>query len=64
MNGRPHRLGNIASALGDQSSLRDFLGWIGHNFDASTSWRDLEFIRKTWDGQDIDPRLPMTGAKT
>jgi 5-deoxy-glucuronate isomerase len=22
------------------------------------------WIRSTWDGQDIDPRLPMTGAKT
>lgn len=50
LHGRPHRLGNIAAALGGHSSLRDFLGWIGHNFDASTNWRDLEFIRKTWDG--------------
>jgi L-lactate dehydrogenase (cytochrome) len=50
VNGRPHRLGNIASAMGARSSLRDFLGWIGQNFDASTSWRDLEFIRDIWDG--------------
>ena len=50
LNGRPHQLGNIAGALGGDSSLRDFLGWIGENFDASTSWRDLEFVRQTWTG--------------
>ncbi|QUD88805.1 FMN-dependent L-lactate dehydrogenase LldD [Phenylobacterium montanum] len=50
VNGRPHQLGNIASALGAKSSLRDFLGWIGQNFDASANWRDLEQIRQAWDG--------------
>ena len=50
LNGGPHSLGNISSVMGADSSLRDFLGWINHNFDPSTTWRDLEFIRETWTG--------------
>ena len=26
------------------------MGWLGENFDASISWKDLEWIRDTWDG--------------
>jgi len=48
--GRPHTLGNLASILGRNSGLEDFMGWIGRNFDPSVSWKDLEFIRANWDG--------------
>ena len=51
MQGGPHRLGNVAAALGEQSGLEDFLGWIGRNFDASVTWADLDFIRSEWKGR-------------
>lgn len=50
VRGRPHLLGNVAPVLGKDSGLEDFLGWIGGNFDPAVTWRDLDFIRETWDG--------------
>ncbi len=48
--GRPHSLGNVASVLGKKSGLEDFIGWLGANFDPSIQWRDLEWIRDSWNG--------------
>jgi L-lactate dehydrogenase (cytochrome) len=50
IRGRPHTLGNVASALGSDSGLKDFMGWLAANFDASVDWRDLESVRELWDG--------------
>lgn len=50
INGRPHHLGNVAPVLGRGSGLEDFLGWMRDNFDPSVTWRDLDFIRESWDG--------------
>src|SRR6185312_12211934 len=47
--GRPHRLGSVAGALGDDDSPADFLDWIAANFDRSVTWRDLEWMREEWD---------------
>ncbi|WP_204306527.1 alpha-hydroxy-acid oxidizing protein, partial [Escherichia coli] len=32
------------------SGLEDFMGWLAANFDPAVQWRDLEWIRETWDG--------------
>jgi len=48
--GRPHSLGNVAPVLGKNTGLEDFFAWMRGNFDASVTWRDLDFIRKTWAG--------------
>jgi L-lactate dehydrogenase (cytochrome) len=48
--GRPHGLGNFAPVLGAKSGLEDYVGWIGRNFDASITWRDIGWIREHWDG--------------
>lgn len=48
--GRPHTLGNVAPVLGKSSGLEDFMGWLGANFDPTIEWKDLEWIRETWDG--------------
>lgn len=48
--GRPHRLGNVAPALGKASGLQDFMGWLTANFDPSIQWSDLEWIRDAWKG--------------
>lgn len=50
LNGRPHQLGNVAPVLGPNTGLEDFFAWMRNNFDPSVSWRDLDFIRQTWDG--------------
>jgi L-lactate dehydrogenase (cytochrome) len=48
--GRPHDLGNISAYRGRATGLQDYIGWLGENFDASISWRDLEWIRDVWQG--------------
>jgi len=48
--GRPHTLGNVAPVLKGSSGIEDFLGWMRVNFDASSTWKDLDFIRSEWDG--------------
>ncbi|AOY86795.1 alpha-hydroxy-acid oxidizing enzyme [Marinobacter salinus] len=48
--GKPHDLGNISAYRGTATGLEDYIGWLGNNFDASISWKDLEWIREFWDG--------------
>ena len=50
LRGRPHRLGNLAPVLGNASGMNDYMGWLGANFDPSIQWRDLEWIRDSWEG--------------
>ena len=48
--GKPHDLGNISVYRNEKTSLVDYIGWLGNNFDPSISWKDLEWIRDFWDG--------------
>lgn len=50
INGKPHQLGNVAPVLKDNTGLEDFFAWMRNNFDPSVTWRDLDFIRESWDG--------------
>lgn len=50
VRGRPHGLGNVASALGGRSGIDDYFGWIQRNFDPTVTFRDLDFIRSEWKG--------------
>lgn len=50
LHGRPHKLGNLASVLGNKSGLGDYMGWLGANFDATIRWQDLGWLREAWDG--------------
>jgi L-lactate dehydrogenase (cytochrome) len=50
IHGRPHQLGNVAPVLGKNTGLEDFFAWMRNNFDPTVNWRDLDFIRQTWDG--------------
>jgi len=48
--GRPHDLGNVSAYRKQKTSLEDYVGWLGANFDPSIGWRDLEWIRESWQG--------------
>ena len=50
IHGRPHTLGNIEPMVGAGAALEDLMGWVGQNFDASVSWKDVEWVRSQWDG--------------
>lgn len=48
IRGRPHRLGNLEPVLGRASGLKDYMGWLGANFDPTITWKDLDWIRAEW----------------
>ncbi|MFT4013697.1 MAG: FMN-dependent L-lactate dehydrogenase LldD [Paracoccus sp. (in: a-proteobacteria)] len=50
LHGKPHDLGNVSRYLGKATGLKDYIGWLGANFDPSISWKDLEWIRDFWQG--------------
>ncbi|MGH6986496.1 MAG: L-lactate dehydrogenase [Caulobacteraceae bacterium] len=50
LRGRPHSLGNVAAAGGHLKSLSNFWAWTGRNFDASVTWKDIEWVRENWPG--------------
>lgn len=50
VRGRPMTMGNLEKLLGSNAVLADLMNWVGQNFDATVTWKDLEWIRKQWDG--------------
>lgn len=50
VNGRPHTLGSVAGAVKESRRVTDFLSWIARNFDRSVTWKELDWVRETWDG--------------
>ncbi len=55
-NGRPHTLGSVAGAVAQTPQAKrggritDFLSWVARNFDRSVTWKDIDWVRETWDG--------------
>ena len=50
LGGRPLVFGNLAAAVPDGRNLFDFKRWVDAQFDASVTWRDLDFVRQNWRG--------------
>ena len=50
LRGRPMTFGNLESLLGSKAALSDLMGWVGRNFDAGVTWKDVEWVRSQWDG--------------
>jgi L-lactate dehydrogenase (cytochrome) len=50
LRGGPQRLGNIASASTNLGTLQEYMGWIERNFDASVTWKDIDWVRERWPG--------------
>lgn len=50
LRGRPMTMGNLESLLGSGAVLADLMGWVGRNFDAGVTWKDVEWVRSQWDG--------------
>lgn len=51
VRGRPHTLGNFAPMMPDGAGLAQFTAWVLRNFDASITWKDLEWLRRHWTGR-------------
>jgi L-lactate dehydrogenase (cytochrome) len=50
VHGRPLTMGNLEPLLGSNAALADLMGWVGANFDASVTWKDVEWVRSQWKG--------------
>ncbi|MEO7602894.1 MAG: L-lactate dehydrogenase [Sphingomicrobium sp.] len=50
IRGKPHSLGNLEAIVGRNAPLDDVQAWITANFDPSVSWKDVEWVRRHWDG--------------
>jgi L-lactate dehydrogenase (cytochrome) len=50
VRGRPLTMGNLEPLLGSGAMLADLMGWVGRNFDASVTWKDVEWVRSQWNG--------------
>jgi L-lactate dehydrogenase (cytochrome) len=50
VRGRPMTMGNLEPLLGAGAMLADLMGWVARNFDASVTWKDVEWVRSQWDG--------------
>ena len=49
VRGRPMTMGNLEPLLGSGAALSDLMGWVARNFDASVTWKDVEWVRSQWD---------------
>ena len=50
IKGRPMTFGNLEPLLGAGAALEDLMGWVGRNFDAGVTWKDVEWVREQWGG--------------
>ena len=50
VQGRPHTLGTVQAAVKEGKRVTDFLAWISRNFDRSVTWKDIDWVRESWDG--------------
>ena len=69
LHGRPLTMGNLEPLLGSDAVLADLMGWVGSNFDASVTWKDVEWVREQWEGPLVlkgilDPEDASEAAKS
>jgi L-lactate dehydrogenase (cytochrome) len=54
VNGRPHSFGNLdgvqRTGAKMERGMAAYWDWIRENFDPSSTWRDLDWLRARWDG--------------
>ena len=50
LHGRPLTMGNLEPLLGSNAVLVDLMAWVANNFDATVTWKDIDWIRSQWNG--------------
>lgn len=50
VKGKPHVFGSISKYVQGSTRTNDYLAWVGSQFDASVTWKDIEWLRKVWRG--------------
>jgi len=49
--GKPLTFGNLSDAVPSGRNPEDFKAWVDQQFDASVTWKDLEWVRQHWPGK-------------
>jgi L-lactate dehydrogenase (cytochrome) len=49
--GKPHTIGNLSDVVPDPTDLNAYKAWIDAQFDPSVTWKDIEWLRRIWDGR-------------
>ncbi|NWG71070.1 MAG: L-lactate dehydrogenase [Parvularculaceae bacterium] len=50
VKGKPLTFGNLAKYVPDARTPADFRAWVDAQFDASVTWKDIEWLRGKWAG--------------
>ncbi|MEM9494899.1 MAG: L-lactate dehydrogenase [Pseudomonadota bacterium] len=50
VNGKPHTFGNLEAYVPKATTPADFKAWIDGQIDPAVTWKDIEWIRRIWDG--------------
>lgn len=50
VGGKPHVFGNLSEYVPGATKPADFRQWVDKQFDPSVTWRDIEWLRKEWEG--------------
>lgn len=59
LRGGPHVFGNLRAYVPEATRPADFKAWVDAQFDPSVTWKDIELLRRDWDG-----RLVIKGVLT
>ncbi|WP_309043124.1 L-lactate dehydrogenase [Marinobacter sediminicola] len=51
IKGKPLTFGNLSDAVPSGRNPEDFKAWVDQQFDASVTWKDLEWVRQHWSGK-------------
>lgn len=51
VKGKPLTFGNLADAVPSGRNPEDFKAWVDKQFDASVTWKDLDWVRQHWPGK-------------
>jgi L-lactate dehydrogenase (cytochrome) len=51
ITGKPHTFGNLTEFVPKATTPADFKTWLEAQFDASVTWKDIEWLRSIWDGE-------------
>jgi L-lactate dehydrogenase (cytochrome) len=49
--GKPHSFGSLADVVPDPTDLHAYKAWIDAQFDPTVTWKDIEWLRRIWDGK-------------
>lgn len=51
IKGKPHTFGNISSYVPAATNPTQYREWVVSQFDASVTWKDIEWLRSIWKGK-------------